>query len=807
VDEVRYESVGACLRAPRFVVAYRPGLDWVYTVRRVIQSLSRVWGGAGAVMLPAPRVASCDLGLLGLIRSYDPDVVAGHIPLVEDEVHFDGTAPRPGSGDSGVRDPSARRHLFTQTIEVGPWDDVARLADAWCSPFKGVHQDARSFAGHEVVPLARQADSYQYLTVIPPMPGQPPLVTLDLSGVDPVVALMIESRIGALGAHDQAALQPVGLPVEDADVGPLIRMAITGQTRFTGWDPGPRYLAAVGAAATGEPSALSGEQFLQCTPFARTRRWLTLVRTFAATPPPVVCVIGGTAADHALAVSCDRLFHRAGWIPLSILQDDKLASSARLGIYELGHIPGSPPRPVLITSISESPETLQAVVSELRSSYGLSIPGDTRGDFLVIGPDELASEPARYLLADPGQFAVARTVPVRRDGDGCSFLTPVDLPLPEAAGHLPAGMHWQVDVTVPGHRVPARPAIPGNVLTQIPPGGIPDTIVRAGRYGVSFSSVNMGFVPAGGPAEGRLAHPVLRFPSAQRIFAELAASRGNAIERSDAGRRAANAAELWGSFEAIAADLTGPARPLLDAFLPPQRKKDGDFGSGYAIRSQGYLHFNHAEHALGLGLDDTRKVLDRLVGLDVLRRGLLLTCERCRWQAFYAIDQLGKTFTCAACSYASNLVAGTWYKKDPEPAWNYSLDQVVRMLLSQHGDLPLLAADHLRRGTRDFLWAPELCIHGEDDSIEIDICAIIDGRVIVGEAKCNGRLDSKDRSAQEAASRLVRAAQILTADGIALATSAPSWAPGVIAAIEAAVSVEWQHGPRPEIIKLVSLGH
>ena len=60
--------------------------------------------------------------------------------------------------------------------------------------------------------------------------------------------------------------------------------------------------------------------------------------------------------------------------------------------------------------------------------------------------------------------AIARTVPVRRDSDGSSFLTPVDLPLPEAAGHMPTGMHWQVDVILPGHRMPARPAMPGNAL-------------------------------------------------------------------------------------------------------------------------------------------------------------------------------------------------------------------------------------------------------------------------------------------------------------------------------------------------------
>jgi hypothetical protein len=102
-----------------------------------------------------------------------------------------------------------------------------------------------------------------------------------------------------------------------------------------------------------------------------------------------------------MAVLCDRLFLRAAWVPLSVLQDRKLAAAARLGIYELGHLPGSPHRPVLVTSISERPETLTSIMSELSSSYGLSIPGDPRGQFLVIPPGDLASEPARSLLADP----------------------------------------------------------------------------------------------------------------------------------------------------------------------------------------------------------------------------------------------------------------------------------------------------------------------------------------------------------------------------------------------------------------------
>jgi hypothetical protein len=291
-------------------------------------------------MLPADPCSGVHADLLSLLRSYDPDIVAGHIPLLEDEAHLNPAIAEQVMaryGPSGARRQDLWRHLSTQTIDPGPWDDVAQQADAWCSPFKGIHQDARSFAAQEFVPLARQADSYEYLTVMAPAPGEQ-LLTLDLSRADPVVALMIESRTGALDAHDQARLQPVELAVQQADLEPLVRMAMTGQTLLSGWDPGPLYLAAVGAAATGAPPVLSGEQFMQRTPFARTRRWLTPVYTSAAAPPPVVCVIGDTAADHALALLCDRLFLRAAWLPLSVLHDVKLGAAARLGIYELSPV-------------------------------------------------------------------------------------------------------------------------------------------------------------------------------------------------------------------------------------------------------------------------------------------------------------------------------------------------------------------------------------------------------------------------------------------------------------------------------------
>lgn len=57
-----------------------------------------------------------------------------------------------------------------------------------------------------------------------------------------------------------------------------------------------------------------------------------------------------------------------------------------------------------------------------------------------------------------------------------------------------------------------------------------------------------------------------------------------------------------------------------------------------------------------------------------------------------------------------------------------------------HGDVPLLAAADLIRGASSLLWCPELEITDDTGSAEIDICTMVDGRIVIGEAKSNNSL-------------------------------------------------------------------
>jgi hypothetical protein len=783
--------------------------DWVHMARGAVAGVSRVWGGSSAVVLPVPDMSAQARAadtLLPLLRRYDPDHVAGLLPTLADAAHMDPSVVTRVVTEHAAPDEDCDatwQRLSSMSLRTPGWEGLADQVDSWCSPFKGVHRNQQRFKAHNIHHVEHARESRRSLATVPTLPGRP-VFTLDLSGVDPAVALMVESRIGAVHPDARPGLTIVELPVTEEDLPALIHLAITGKPR-AGWALASRYRAAING---GPSDKLTPDEFSSSTPFAHAARWTARLESY--TPTPIVWVVGETAEDHALAMLCDRIYQHAVWIPPRLLAEDgPFARAVKGALHTFQSLAHDGELPILLASTSQSQDDLQDLAEELNRPFasvtmyvddGPSAPLDVR-QVKAVTLTELAQHDGMALLADPDAYQISQRVPTSQESGSISLLTPLQLPEAQAAAHLGAPLHWYIDVWLPHHALPARPALPGSCLTQ-ETSGIPDTVARAARHSISFISANMGFSTPDTP----YARPLLHFPSADRVFEELAGAHGATVERSSAGLRAAIAVEMWGSPEALASDLRGPARNALNSFLPPAKKRDGNYGSGYAIRGNGYVALEDIKNTLGSGtFDAARGLVDRLLSKSVLRRGLLLNCARCRFEAFYRIEQVGPAFDCEACGHTSPLARGRWYKQDAEPCWYYALDQVVQDLLQQHGDVPLLAAQQLRQKAASVLWSPELEVTHAEGSIELDLCLIVDGRIIVGEAKSNNTLKA-DKGTQEAATRLVYAAQLLTADEIVLATSKHAWARGTRAAVTQAVENQWEHGPRPIVTEMVNVG-
>jgi hypothetical protein len=115
---------------------------------------------------------------------------------------------------------------------------------------------------------------------------------------------------------------------------------------------------------------------------------------------------------------------------------------------------------------------------------------------------------------------------------------------------------WEVDVEVHPQRMPAGRNLRGRaMLADDEP--YPSTVVRSGRDGISFSPMNMLFVPGGATLEQSIARPRLRVPGL-RSWIEALATQDQpdmTVQLSQAGRRAMILARLWGSRSAVARDL------------------------------------------------------------------------------------------------------------------------------------------------------------------------------------------------------------------------------------------------------------
>ena len=785
--ESTYEAVAQIVRPPRALIAYDSAADWRAGARAALRYLSRVWGGLGGAVLPYSDVARPARPLLRLLRHHDPDLLCWLRLSAADlePAAMRGWAERAGLG---IGDAERVREVATVS-DLGTWPaptGLLALAADWLANLQPYGDEVLLLLDGEppdpLIPVDRAAPR--------------PAFAVDLTGLDANFALMLATRVGDVRDDGQVEAR---LPLLEQDLNTAAAYAMLGPETRPGWSPPKAWVDA---------AAEHGTIIEQALPFPRTSGgigWLVS----ALDRHPALVVVGDTAADHALAVACDRTMHTAAWAPDALLDaKGPEGDAARYALTAFLHHRWNPSRPVdtIVTSISEPLERLHDLVRRHAPADATTSSPDRHRNVRVVvtDADELPL-PSPKLLADPASLSNRDEYEVATDADG-NTVTRAGVPTPRPASSATGVDSWYVDATVGRRsRLPARPSVAPLLLADPPP-DVPDAVIRAGRDGHAYWCRTQGLVLAGQPEQLSLVRPRLRVPGAFDVFAALAAASGSAAHISTAGRRARNAVAMWGNVEDATRDLRGSVRGLLDAFAATA--KDGPYGGGIAVRRTGYLTADHAAAALTVANAAAARVtLDRLLLRGILHRGLLLRCERCERLDFYRIEQVGSTFACGQCEHTNPLTQPRWHKPDDEPLWFYDLDVIVRDLLAQNGDVPILAVDRLVAGRRRrpplaSSFELQLTRHGEDRPwAELDIAAVIDGRIVVGEAKSVNTLKTSDKSVAQAAQRLADASVALTADAVVLATTHTEWTPGNVDAVRGALERAAKNTrPLPEII-------
>lgn len=818
---LNYATLRTTLRPPRVAVVFDGGPDWHYWVRLALRACSRVWGGKGFILVPhhdgqvAPE-------MLRAVRTYDPDYVVtlertygtteavcpGSIPIRFDET-------RELDGDERTKFIAER---LDEPIE-DPADERARLAvvEACAS-----YRRRRSTTGHaaggrgwvEGVTSCTADGQFEQLTTA---------AAFAESAYDKVIEGFPYPREsclagpadwgGTLGVAVAAACGVVDFPQVGVDptlssddlksvTSWLVQNGLpSDRSRAPFAKPVQQMVWHPGAALNHDPTRLP-------TVFDFTTiGTVPIARDFDYPGQSLVC-IGDSAVDFALAFAHRRMYGQGLWLPPDWLWNDGVLNTAtrifmllRSSVYR----PARQGREIRITSSTLSANELDELCDRFRDpTMYRDRDGQPEGLANRI-KSESASWPKKAVLylAIAGDFGRDFAAPVNRDLNGdVEMVTPFPPPLvtDPVLADLATGLdrngaarlRWQVDVEFDPSETPHGRGLDGSSL--LAPGSSPfGERVRSGRDGTTFESERLGLLIAGMPPGARLTRPRLRMPGLATWANLMANQYGNCMVFSAAGRRVEVLRELWGDRALLAADFSGPGAAVLRKFGPARTRRELNLADsdGVALRTgagdelfEPYLTFDGIIAAAGdnLTVEQLRHDIDGFLRRRILRRGLVLGCARCSTPAFVAIDELGQVNRCPRCLTPNDLDQARWRIPWNEPIWHYDLHAVVRGLVAQNGDVPLMLSHYLRSKARDYADVAELELLDETGkaAAELDLLAHADGQVITAEAK---RPAGLGRNPADAMVKRARLADQLQADQILLATAAPAWPSGTVDAL------------------------
>jgi hypothetical protein len=480
---------------------------------------------------------------------------------------------------------------------------------------------------------------------------------------------------------------------------------------------------------------------------------------------PVALVVGDSPWDFALFYALLRMTGRSWWLPSWLRRDrayrQALEMSLRLDSY-------SDARKAVVVSTS-SASTRDEVARTILEVEDIKLD-------VADWKDVLPDEPMTILGTDtPGR---ARLFPLVNES-----VLELDTPVPSIARtKRPAEMRWLSEARG-SEWAPIRSRALGERLMT---GG--SDLVRTSRSGVAYFSTSS-LVLSGASLESVVVRPRLRPMTLPQQIEELLRTEGWTCEASDKAIYALESMKLFGGFGNLCNAILDPQiRAIIDAF----RSKKGP-GARLSADRRRYLRYTHFEGLLGL--EDARPVIEPLLDRQVLIRGVVLRCARCRQAEWHSASTAPDRFTCGRCDLSQQANRDAWFGT-AEPVLSYRLAEVMFQLFEHDGELPLLVAkaafgespDPVGRGYELSVSPPQEKAH------EVDIFESDGHRLWVGEASTDPHLDP------ERLQFLARLSKVVDAYGILLGTSEAAWSAKTEAEARALFP-----GPWPQLRFLVAV--
>jgi hypothetical protein len=784
-DQLQYRQVVRSLRPSRAVTLFCSAGDWRADVLRIMEGYSRTWGGDGNGLAAVSATGALADGFWPLLTAFDADQWAVFHRTrrglrMSDPQAYEAVLETDIAKWIELNEGSARS-AAVQYFESDPvLSDVGVDLPGRAALDERIRRRLAPMASEQVaIRGAFRADEpppYPLVDMCEVTYRPTRVCTLDLSRWPLSLQILVAGRVGGVAPAHRTYLEAIGteipsIPLTDDDLPLLLEYAWTGEIDALYRHATSALTAGYGALA---PGAI--RDFRLDTPLTQARLGCGWFRKWrpGLDDEPIVVMCGDSADDFAYALTRQRVVGDTYWFPAEPGDSgesftESLRETLAYVLYSRYARRPSGNRKILVASLTLTRAQLQTLIAELSSTTWGRQFSPSGGDRLTLEVCDVKqlSTPRDWVLRDEAHVATAIHEPFL----GTDMARSLEVPLPsEARGQQAMSCRWQVDVLRPDHVLPARWC-----LHSILSAG--DTAsswaVRSSTAGISVDSHGRIFVMGGLPLSQTLVQVSLRYPSAAEVFASLLAGVHGSIEESDKGRYTRRMIQLWGDLKALATDLRGtPTRTLLAAWA--SNHIEGSAGRIHHERK--YLRLVDVMQLSNLHVHDARRLLDRYIHRGIVARGLELRCDRCADTSFYRVEDFGEKFRCQRCRQKNLIVKSSW-RELQEPQWFYALDEVVFHALNSNVHVPLLALDELAKPpVQSFLYMPEAVVRIPNrDQLEVDLWAIVDGEIVIGEAKKPDKLEVA-KQAEIARCRALRALiEDLTADRFVMATASAEW--------------------------------
>jgi hypothetical protein len=750
-QDATYKNIRATVRTPRCAIFINKNSDyWRTAAAGAITCSSEVWGGRHFLVIPTDGMQIGNK-FWEILEAYNPDHLGVYRLSYADmeAVDPDGFAEnrerqRTNWQSQGLQ--GGFDEWFEKQARVTPvddWnisDDLERELIARLGPF---HLDDHAISQ----PLSRGAGFGFPFTKISDIillaTRHVDQVTLPKPVEDSSAGLLIYSQTGLASPAYCEKLSAEGLSIDalpgnyptidfmEHALGRL-HIMLGGASGANAWMPSQDYM----------PNTPFGISMLHLGSYYDSRKHLRFKE-------PVVVIVGDDVEDFCLYYSLSRLHEDVFWMPLAWLKDSYSAFVENGKRYR-AQLP--------MRELDEKQRWAFRLIDLFfeRAEHGR---GEKRIELLSmsLNPRQLATRRRQMIdccMVDQSSFgALIGCVPIERSSTRCILrvfeednysnsepvifiekdaVTPFPTPKPKNFSVIkPYGHFWVTSLQIEDYCPPPLPSL-GSEIVNINGLG---TESRVAADGISYHCPNVAYF--GGGIDAVLVRPKIHMPDEMEMLGAYFAEIGVTIRYSDKGNYFLDTVDRFGSLEAAGEFVkTRRTRRILDNFISKATGMNGNII--YLENDQrAYLSFEAIRSSVG-GKEETAALIDNLVKKQIIERGYIFQCQRCRLASWYGIDALTTEFICGRCSFKQQFGVSHW-KQPVEPRWYYKLAETVYQFYFHNSHLTLQVLYKLKGESKvAFHYVPEIDLldfPDEGKKRELDIACILDGQIVIGEGK------------------------------------------------------------------------